>query len=147
MTAAKLLSLLLWLESPARPTAAAAAAAGASADGSIDDSASPGTPRRRSLSRARFSRILHTALDDEATLQHLRADDETIEDDNLRRLQALPSREVAFNEHDAWARMVQHGWDWGKRPHRRSRQRRNLRSGRVVKIIGGRGQLSLCCVQ
>jgi hypothetical protein len=87
------------------------------------------------ITRDHFSKILHTVLDDDITLQQVHDDHERTENGHDRQLLGTPSQEVILTQDDdAWQKIVQHGWVWSKRHHnlkqatQRGSRRRNLRS-------------------
>ena len=90
------------------------------------------------ITRDHFSKILHTVLDDDTTLQHVQYAHEGTENGHDRQLIETPSQGVILTQNDdTWQKLVQHGWAWSKRhynhkqvTHRGSR-RRNLRSDLV----------------
>ena len=102
------------------------------------------------ITRNHFSRILHTALDDQL-------DDN---DEDRRLLFGTSSRDFIFTQQqqteDAWLQILQHGWTWSKHQHdidklnarggRNSRRRhhhRNLRSDDSAKNIhDGKSKIS-----
>ena len=113
-----LLPLLLCLEHPNLFTA-----------GRVDANE---TPTTHALSREHFSKILFTALDDDATLRHLHGSDY---DYNGNHRQLLGHYEVNYEEEEAsWQRMARHGWSWSRERHHldatsgKGRKGRSLRS-------------------
>ena len=129
-TKAKLLALLLWLERPTRSLAFSG------------NGIPPDAPLL--LTQEHFGRILHAALEDDATLRHLHAADaaDIANDAEGRRLRRSGlSDEFARREEDAWRWMVQHDWDWSRLPrdaatHGRARcSRRNLRRISISKSL------------
>ena len=62
------------------------------------------------MTRDHFSRILHTALDDDAALQQVHDDHERAENGHHCHLHGMPSQEVTLTKDDsAWQKLIQHG--------------------------------------
>ena len=105
-TKAKILALLLWLERPTRSLTFSG------------NGIPPDVPSL--LTRYHFCKILHTALEEDATLRHLHAAaaDAVANDAEGRRLGGSgPGDEFpTLREEGAWRWMVRNGWDWSRRP-------------------------------
>jgi hypothetical protein len=88
------------------------------------------------VTRNHLSKIMHTAFDDDATLQQLHdGDRDRPKHDQDRQVLGMRRKEVILTPDDnSWERIIQHGWVWSKRHHnrkqtsRRGGRRRNLRS-------------------
>ena len=81
------------------------------------------------LSRGNFTKILHTSLDDEVTLQHIVHRNHDNGSKHLRaRRNERRTGEIkdTFDEDDAWQVMLHHGWAFSKSFESR-RHHRNLR--------------------
>jgi hypothetical protein len=95
-----------------------------------------GTASTTHFTRDHLSKIMHTAFDDDATLQQLHdGDRDKTKHDHDRQVLGKRRKEVILTkDDDSWQKIIQHGWVWSKRHHshkhtsRRGDRRRNLRS-------------------
>ena len=87
------------------------------------------------VTRDHISKIMHTAFDDDITLQLLHDDRVKTRYGHDRQILEIRRKEIILTpDEDSWQKIIQHGWIWSKRHHirkqtsRRGGRRRNLRS-------------------